>query len=129
MSDERRITDNERVKSDMEFIQNLCNASYLQFLAQNKYFEDKQFLNYLNHLRYWNEPQFKRFLIFPQCLEILDNLLENELFRKELVFPQFVAFFHQQQGSSWMMNKQTTKLVEAEEFESLALSLQNHTNK
>jgi mediator of RNA polymerase II transcription subunit 31 len=100
---------------DLEFIQNLCNASYLQFLAQNKYFDQKEFMNYLRYLRYWNNPEYKQLLIFPQCLEILDNLLSNESFRKELLLPQFVAYFHQQQGSFWMLNKESTPLVDSSE--------------
>jgi mediator of RNA polymerase II transcription subunit 31 len=109
------VSDRERLQCDLEFIQNLCNASYLQFLAQNKYFDQSEFMNYLRYLQYWNEPEFKQLLMFPQCLEILDNLLSNESFRKELLLPQYVAYFHQQQGSFWMLNKESTPLVDSSE--------------
>jgi mediator of RNA polymerase II transcription subunit 31 len=105
-----------RIAIDCEFLQNLCNASYLQYLAQGRYFEDEAFMKYLSYLRYWNQPEFKRLLIFPQSLEILDNLLSNETFRKELLIPQFVAYFHQQQGSNWMLDKTETPLLDQSEI-------------
>lgn len=113
------MTQLEILRADLEFVQNLCNGSYLQFLAQNKYFEEVTFMNYLSYLRYWNEPEYKQMLIFPQCLEILDNLLTNDAFRKELLIPQFIEYFHQQQGSFWMLDKSVTKLVDPVEASTL----------
>lgn len=87
---------------DLEFVQNLSNARYLQFLAQQKYFEQDEFMAYLDHLRYWKRPEYCRLLLFPQCLTFLDLLIDNEKFRNELSFPEFVEHIHQQQGYHWM---------------------------
>jgi mediator of RNA polymerase II transcription subunit 31 len=31
-------------------------------LAQNKYLEDKAFLNYLKYLEYWRQPQYATYI-------------------------------------------------------------------
>jgi mediator of RNA polymerase II transcription subunit 31 len=31
-------------------------------LAQNKYFEDKAFLNYLKYLEYWRRPEYAKYI-------------------------------------------------------------------
>ena len=31
-------------------------------LAQNKYLEDKAFLNYLKYLEYWRQPQYAKYI-------------------------------------------------------------------
>jgi mediator of RNA polymerase II transcription subunit 31 len=32
-------------------------------LAQNRYFEDEAFQNYLKYLQYWQQPQYARFVV------------------------------------------------------------------
>lgn len=32
-------------------------------LAQNRYFEDDAFLEYLKYLLYWRQPQYARFIV------------------------------------------------------------------
>lgn len=32
-------------------------------LAQNRYFKDEAFLEYLKYLLYWREPQYARFVV------------------------------------------------------------------
>jgi len=95
------LTDERRLVVELEFVQNLCNAKYLLYLAQNRYLVDERFMKFLRYLRYWKRPEYSRLLIFPQCLAFLDNLIENELFRKELTLPPFADFVHAQQGSHW----------------------------
>ena len=92
----------ERLICDFEFVQNLANIGYLQYLAVNKYFAQETFMNYLKYLRYWKEPEYSRMLVFPQCLAFLDALIDNEQFRQELVLGNFVEFVHQQQGAHWL---------------------------
>lgn len=92
----------DRFYIELEFVQNLANPKYLNHLAQNGYFEQESFLEFLKYLRYWKEPQYIKHIIFPQCLAFLDALIENPPFRRELALPQFVDFVHQQQGSHWM---------------------------
>jgi hypothetical protein len=101
------VDEDERFLIDLEFVQNLCNIEYLHYLAQNKYFEDAAFLNYLKYLRYWKKPSYMTFLLFPQCLDFLDILISSPRFRKELNVPQFVAYCHEQQGLQWMYDVAT----------------------
>lgn len=59
-------------------------------LADNKYFEDPAFMNYLKYLQYWKDPKYACYLVFalhtlvtpsyPQCLYFLDKL-QDETFR------------------------------------------------
>ena len=93
-------SDEERFLIDVEFIQNLSNPKYLSYLAQNKYFQDSSFMEYLKYLRYFKEPEYTCHLIFPTCLTFLDELIENTRFRHELLSPAFIEHIHAQQGSS-----------------------------
>ena len=38
--------DNERYLIELEFVQSLANMKYLNYLAQNKYFEDPAFVRF-----------------------------------------------------------------------------------
>lgn len=98
------LGDKERLVIELEFVQNLCNAKYLHYLAQNRYLQDDKFLVFLRYLRYWKEPQYMRHLAFPQCLAFLDALIDDESFRKELTVAQFAEFVHNQQGSHWCVD-------------------------
>lgn len=92
----------DRFYLELEFVQNLSNPSYLHCLAGRGLLEDRCFLNFLRYLRYWKDPSYSVHLLFPQCLAVLDQLLDNPSFRKELLLPQFVEYIHQQQGLHWM---------------------------
>jgi mediator of RNA polymerase II transcription subunit 31 len=76
------ITEKERYEIEFEFVQNLANVGYLQFLAQEKLLEDVAFLRFLTYLRYWKQPKYLVQLRFPQCLAFLDALIDNPEFRK-----------------------------------------------
>jgi mediator of RNA polymerase II transcription subunit 31 len=95
------LDNEERFLIELEFVQNLANPKYLNYLAQNRYFDDPAFLDFLRYLRYWKEPEYARHLLFPQCLQFLDNLIDNEAFRRELNVPQFMDFVHRQQFMRW----------------------------
>jgi len=97
MSDE-----DNRLLVESEFIQNLANPKYLNYLAQEGFLEQPQFINYLIYLRYWKKPEYMQYLVFPQCLEMLDALIDNRQFRRELTVGRFIEFIHQQQGLLWM---------------------------
>mmetsp|Transcript_30971 Transcript_30971/g.52354 ORF Transcript_30971/g.52354 Transcript_30971/m.52354 type:complete len:118 (+) Transcript_30971:46-399(+) len=92
----------ERFYIELEFVQNLANVKYLNYLAQNGYLEQESFLNFLKYLRYWKETQYIKHIAFPQCLVFLDAIIDNPTFRRELSLPQFMEFMHQQQGAHWM---------------------------
>ncbi len=86
---------------DLEFIQNLCNARYLQYLSQQGYFQKPEFMKYLQYLTYWKDPRYTKFILFPQCLVILDSLLEKDAFRFAVGVNEFVEHMHVQQGLHW----------------------------
>ena len=95
------VEDCDRLYCDMEFVQNLSNVPYLNYLAQNRYLEDEAFLIYLRYLCYWKEPMYQRLLRFPHCLAFLDALIDNKEFRTELAKPGFADYAHGQQGLDW----------------------------
>jgi hypothetical protein len=134
--------DKTRFLVDLEFIQNLSNPHYLHFLAQQKYFQKPEFIRYLKYLSYWKSPEYARFLLFPQCLAVLDLLLQkgadntasavidasgssvgSNNFIEELNFPQFADFYHQQQGMVWMKGRpqQTTEVSTAAGIEAIKM--------
>ena len=92
-------TDEERFLIELEFIQNLSNPKYLSYLAQNRYFQDASFVEFLRYLQYFKEPKYLRHLIFPTCLTFLDQLIDNAHFRQDLLSPAFVDHIHAQQGT------------------------------
>ncbi len=57
----------------LEFICSLANPSYVTYLAQEGYLQDKRFLRYLQHLyTYWRQPQWARFVRYPYGLYFLE---------------------------------------------------------
>lgn len=92
--------DKKRFEVELEFVQCLSNPHYLNFLAQRGYFDDQSFVNYLKYLLYWKEPDYAKFLKYPQCLMFLE-LLQYEQFRKELVYPVCAKFIDEQQILHW----------------------------
>eukprot|EP00126_Sphaerothecum_destruens_P009071 Sdes_comp20424_c0_seq1m14495 len=90
-----------RFQVELEFVQCLGNPNYLNFLAQQRYFHDKKFINYLNYLyNYWKTPEYSIFLSFPQCLYFLE-LLQHESFRNSVINKKCTDFIHQQQFYHW----------------------------
>ena len=98
-------SDRDRLTAELEFVQLLANPQYLLYLAQNKYFADDAFINYLRYLTYWREPQYAKLVIFPQCLFFLDQLQRKE-FRDLLVNGTFIEWLHQQQYYFWCTHRE-----------------------
>lgn len=59
---------------DLEFVQLLCNPEYLKWLHSEKYFERQGFREYLRYLEYFKSPKYSKFMIYPQCIPILEIL-------------------------------------------------------
>ena len=94
--------DRVRFLVELEFVQNLVNIKYLHYLATHDYFDDDNFMTFLRYLQYWKDPEYLQHMIFPQCLVVLEKLLDDAQFRRELKIPQFVDYCHAQQGSHWL---------------------------
>ncbi|KAJ2785397.1 suppressor of hpr1 [Coemansia interrupta] len=70
----------ERFEVELEFVQCLANPWYINFIAQQGYFEKPEFLNFLKYLQYWKKPEYSRFIVYPHALAFLD-LLQHKEFR------------------------------------------------
>ncbi len=44
-------------------MQSLASPHYLNWLAQNRYFDDPAFCNYLAYLQYWRRPEYAKFIM------------------------------------------------------------------
>lgn len=73
-------TDDEqlRFETELEFVQALANPEYLHHLAQNRYFEDPSFVEYLDYLQYWRDLPYCLYITFPHCLHMLELLQTDE---------------------------------------------------
>lgn len=96
--------DRERFEVELEFVQCLASPAYLNFLAQNEYFDSPDFVAYLNYLRYWKKPAYARFIVFPHALYFL-HLLQDPTFREALKRSDYTMLIHQQQGYNWQYGK------------------------
>ncbi|GAB4823605.1 hypothetical protein N2152v2_010651 [Parachlorella kessleri] len=94
------LPDRERFVLELEFIQCLASPQYLNWLAQNRYFEDPAFLNYLKYLQYWRKPEYARFIIYPHALQFL-ALLQTPEFRTAIANPSYMDTVHSQQFYHW----------------------------
>lgn len=89
-----------RWEIELEFVQSLANLQYLHYLAQNKYLQDTSFLEYLDYLEYWRQPEYLKFLIYPNCLHIL-TLLKDAKFRNELLRQDIVGVLMNDMNTRW----------------------------
>eukprot|EP00189_Rhodosorus_marinus_P005154 CAMPEP_0113968302 /NCGR_PEP_ID=MMETSP0011_2-20120614/9448_1 /TAXON_ID=101924 /ORGANISM="Rhodosorus marinus" /LENGTH=234 /DNA_ID=CAMNT_0000981357 /DNA_START=215 /DNA_END=919 /DNA_ORIENTATION=- /assembly_acc=CAM_ASM_000156 len=103
--------DQIRFETELEFVQCLASPGYLHYLAQNRFFEDKDFLDYLKYLQYWRLPSYAKFIVFPHCLYFL-RLLQEEEFREALKRQDYYTFVHQQQGYYWQFGRSLKPLTE-----------------
>ncbi|KAK8793743.1 hypothetical protein JH06_4417 [Blastocystis sp. subtype 4] len=87
--------DEKRFMIELEFVQALSNVFYLKWLSDNGYFEDEAFLRYLQYLQYWKQPEYARYLIYPECLYFLDKL-QDEAFRYLLTDQNHINFLNLQ---------------------------------
>ncbi|KAJ3090461.1 hypothetical protein HK102_003678 [Quaeritorhiza haematococci] len=104
---------NLRFQIELEFVQCLANPQYLQFLAQQQYFNDEAFVNYLKYLKYWQRPEYAKFIIYPYCLELLE-LLQHPSFREAVASAETALFIHHKEFYHWQWyrNKRAGRLVE-----------------
>ncbi|KMZ74871.1 Mediator of RNA polymerase II transcription subunit 31 [Zostera marina] len=90
----------QRLLMELEFVQCLANPTYINYLAQNQYFEDEAFIGYLKYLQYWRKPEYITLIMYPHCLFFLE-LLQNESFRNAMAHPGNKELAHQQQFYFW----------------------------
>lgn len=64
---------------ELEFVQLLCNPEYIRWLHRNGYFSRGDFREYLKYLLYFRDFKYSRFLLYPQCIPILEILTSDEI--------------------------------------------------
>lgn len=93
----------KRFEIELEFVQALCNPEYLQYLHKKNYFKNKKFIDFLDYLKYWKTDPYKNFIMYTQCLDILD-LLTNESFVDTLDDENVIVNLGEQQFNVWNNN-------------------------
>eukprot|EP00499_Haloplacidia_sp_CaronLabIsolate_P008856 CAMPEP_0196783456 /NCGR_PEP_ID=MMETSP1104-20130614/13778_1 /TAXON_ID=33652 /ORGANISM="Cafeteria sp., Strain Caron Lab Isolate" /LENGTH=137 /DNA_ID=CAMNT_0042153705 /DNA_START=1 /DNA_END=414 /DNA_ORIENTATION=+ len=88
-SDEMRLT------LELEFVQSLANPEYLRWLQRAGYFEDEEFVAFLEYLSYFQRPHYATLLTYPQCLTVLARLQDSR-FREMLKQDGFIFFLQGQ---------------------------------
>lgn len=59
------------------------SPDYIKFLSRKGYLKEQAFLRYLEYLLYWKEPEYLKLLQQPNCIDVLEMLLEPEV-REEI---------------------------------------------
>ncbi|MCO5591933.1 hypothetical protein L7F22_045926 [Adiantum nelumboides] len=90
----------QRFLLELEFVHCLANPTYINYLAQNRYFEDDSFVGYLKYLEYWRRPEYAKFIVYPHALFFLE-LLQNPHFRNAMAHPANKELAHRQQFYYW----------------------------
>ncbi|GHJ86448.1 hypothetical protein NliqN6_2850 [Naganishia liquefaciens] len=90
----------DRFEVELEFIQCLASPNYLHELAIQGYLEDPAFLNFLEYLEYWRQPEFAQHIVYPTCLKHL-SLLKQPMFRLYLKDVGTVDELHNQEIWHW----------------------------
>lgn len=106
-------TERKRFQIELEFVQSLANPNYLNFLAQRGYFKNQTFLNYLKYLMYWTKPEYVKYIIYPQCLSLLE-LLQHETFLKEILNAQCSKYIDEQLLLIWLHYKKKRDWIRLE---------------
>jgi len=90
-----------RFELELEFVQCLASPAYLHHLATTGILSEQTFIQFLEYLHYWKQPEYARLIQYPHCLFFLDQLINNPVFRRELANVSFRNFIHEQQFYSW----------------------------
>ncbi|KAJ2958789.1 hypothetical protein NQZ79_g5688 [Umbelopsis isabellina] len=105
-----------RFRIELEFVQCLANPWYLNYLAQQQYFQDPAFINYLKYLQYWKSPQYAKYIVYPHALHFLD-LLQHPQFREHVITAERTQDIHKTQYYHWMYyRKPTTETLGEQQF-------------
>ncbi|CAB1119271.1 unnamed protein product [Ectocarpus sp. CCAP 1310/34] len=94
-----------RFEMELELMNCLASPEYLHYLAQSGYLDDRAFVRFLEYLQYFKRPEYAKFITYPHSLAMLDLLINNPPFRKEIAHVSFRDFVHQQQFLHWQFGK------------------------
>lgn len=68
-----------RFERELEFIQLICNPEYIRWLYNERYFEKREFIDFLKYLDYFKNEKYRKCLTYPQCLIILELLQKDDI--------------------------------------------------
>ncbi len=102
-----------RFVTELEFVQCLSNPGFLAHLAATRTLMTPEFVAYLKYLLYWKQPQYARFLQWPNCLEFLDLLQQEDFRQKLLLNPDFAVQLTRQLEFFWRFHR-ANQLVKKE---------------
>lgn len=91
-----------RFEAELEFVQALANPDYLHYLAQNRFFDDPRFVDYIDYLQYWRQLPHCLYIVFPHSLYVLERL-QNERFVAAIKRSDFKELIAQQQHRNWLI--------------------------
>ena len=69
-------------------------------MAKGGYLDDPAFVSYLAYLKYWERPEYARYVHYPHALYFLGQLQRPE-FRRAMHNPRAVEHVHAQQFYFW----------------------------
>lgn len=87
-------------EKELEFVQLLCNPEYLRWLYNEGYFAEDEFIHYLQYLLYFKEQKYAKFLVYPQCIPILELLIQDGI-SKELSEDSFYVKLSETEFQMW----------------------------
>ena len=90
-----------RFQAELEFVNALASPDYLLHLAQQRNFESRTFVTYLEHLHEtFTAPEYAQYVIYPHALCFLE-LLQDAEFRSQISQTEFKEAVHAAQFYSW----------------------------
>lgn len=122
---QRKEKERERFLVELEFVQSLANPDYVVHLWRQGVFERATFRNYLRYLLYWKEPEYIKFIKYPQCLFFLDLIagglntntksidLEEHIYQVVNALRQNKSSIMDQQIRHWKSNHQSSNSSES----------------
>ncbi|ODV89589.1 hypothetical protein CANCADRAFT_4207 [Tortispora caseinolytica NRRL Y-17796] len=98
-----------RFEVELEFVQSLAHPFYVNFLAQNQYFEKPEFLQYLQYLEYWRQQPYRDYLVYPNCLHVL-TLLQQKSFRDQIARGDIAKMVMDDMYAQWLEKGRTAEV-------------------
>ena len=77
-------------------------------LADNNYFKENEFINYISYLQYFKRIEYLKFITYSRSIIFLD-LLQYDFFRDALGDPNFIQVLIQKVEEEWLEKKPIEK--------------------
>ncbi|POW12442.1 hypothetical protein PSTT_04506 [Puccinia striiformis] len=91
-----------RFEEDLEFVQSLANPHFVQELTLNGALRSETMISYLQYLKYFHDPDYARFVRYPNSLKILDLLNCSEQSRTMIETDQHAQLLTNKLIQNWI---------------------------